>query len=309
MGRNLTFIKAAAAAVILQSLVIAQDEAVIISAPASWMTLRTDSLFAAVQADTSRLPKGKVDFKVRRHSGSRVSALFTKSVKMEEYNADIFLGTIKEKNLGGTDFLSIEWSVPGSEFSGVVEPFGRAIIEEVTKNTLSAVKLKDGSSITQISDALMGAPRQDVGGSKFAAGWNKEGLYILFNPSAAVLEAQFAFDAKCGRNAFLSWADRFIVYEAATQSIRGIHYRRSFDRNAIQYVEMPWGEGEGLSLTKAEKSELIKVQWHELGLQPFEERNIGFAVFIKERPRAAVSYPSAAKSGIPGTWGELRLEK
>jgi len=309
MGRKLTLIKAAAAAAILQSLVIAQDEAVVISAPASWMTLRTDSLFVTIQADTSRLPKGTVEFKVRKHSGNRASTLFTKNVKIEDYNADIFLGTIKEKNLGGTDFLSIGWSAPGSEFSGVVEPFGRAIVEEVTINTLTAVKLKDGSSITQISDALMGAQSQDVGASKFAAGWNKDGLYILFNPSNALLEAQFAFDAKCGRNAFLSWADRFIVYDAAAQSVRGVNYRRSFDKNAVQYTEMAWGENDGLSLLKAENSELIHVRWHELGLQPFEERNIGFAVFIKEKPKASVQYPTSAKRDIPGTWGELKLEK
>jgi hypothetical protein len=282
------------------------------------MTLRGDSLFVTIQADTSKLPKGTIDFKVKRHSGDRASTLFNKSVKIEDNNADIFLGIVKEKNLGGSDFLSIGWSVAGSELSGTVEPFGRAIIEESAqsdKNVLSAVKLKDGLSITQISDALIGAQGHDIGGSKFASGWNKDGLYILFNPAAAFLETQFAFDAKCGRGAFLSWSDRFIVYDAASQSVRGVHYKRTFDKNAIRYAEMPWGEAkdgkaDGLSLSNAENSKLIKVQWHEMGLQPFEERNIGFAIFIKEKSKKeTMTYPSAAKSGIPGTWGELRLEK
>ncbi|MCL2689599.1 MAG: hypothetical protein FWE57_07120 [Chitinispirillia bacterium] len=310
MGRKLKFIKAAAAVIALNSLVIAQDEAVVISAPVSWTTLRTDSLFVTIQADTSRLPKGTIDFKVKRNMNNRASAFFNKSVKVEDYNADIFLGIIRDKYLGGTDFLSIEWNVPGSELSGTVEPFGRAVIEETAKSTVSALKLKDGASITQISDALMGVKSQDIGASKFAAGWNKEGLYILFNPAANVSEMQFAFDAKCGRSAFLSWADRFIVYDANAESVRGVHYRRSVNKNAVQYDEMTWGEAEGLSLSKAENSKLIKAEWHELGLQPFEERNLGFAVFVNEKARKAVlPYPSAAKREIPGTWGELRLEK
>jgi len=311
MGRKLTLIKAAAAAVALHGLAVAQDEAVTISAPASWTTLRADSLFVTLQADSSRLPKGKVDFRVKRTSGNRATTLFNKSVKIEDHNSDIFLGIIRDKNLGGTDFLSIDWSVPGSELKGTVEPFGRAVIEEgAAKNVFSVVKLKDGSSVTQISDALIGAQKLDIGASKFTAGWNKEGFYILFNPAANVAEMQFAFDAKCGRSAFLSWADRFIVYDANAESIRGVHYRRSVNKNVVQYDEMTWGEEDGLSLSKAENSKLIQVKWHELGLQPFEERNIGFAVFINEKSKKAVlPYPSAAKREIPGTWGELRLEK
>ncbi|MDR0308121.1 MAG: hypothetical protein LBI42_14990 [Chitinispirillales bacterium] len=312
MLRKLTFIKAAAAAAVLvQGLTAAQDDAVIISAPSPWVTLRGDSLVVTVQADTSKLPKNMITFKVQKGSGGRTTTLFSKNVKMEDYNADLFLGTIKERHLGGTDFLSIEWSVPGTELAGTIEPFGTARLDPVSdsnKNLLTAVKLKDGASIGQISDVLIGAQSQSIGASKFAAGWNKEGLYILLNAADGVSEVEFAFDPKCGRNAFLSWADRFAVYLTDADSVYGVNYRRSFDKTAVTYAGMQWGEG--LSVQTSESAKVIKIQWHELGLQPFEERNIGIAVFVKEKSkRTALSYPAAANRTIPVTWGSLRLEK
>jgi len=309
MGKRVFIKAAAAAAVLFQSLVVAQDEAVVISSPAPWATLRTDSLFVTVQADASNLPKGTIDFKVVKHSGGRSRTLFSKNVKMKEQSSDLFLGALKNRHIGGTDVLSIEWSVPGTDLRGVVEPFGVAKLQE-SANILSVVKLGDGASVEQISDALAGAAAKNVGASKFAAGWNRDGLYILLNAGSGVSEVEFAFDPKCGRNAFLSWADRFVVYSTDKDSVYGVHYRRSFDRTAVNYAVMPWGEGDGLSMSRSENARLIRIQWHEIGMQPFDERNIGFSVFAKEKSkRTPLAYPSAANRSIPGTWGELRLEK
>jgi hypothetical protein len=289
----------------------AQDEAVTITSPTPWMTLRSDSVVVSVQADTLRLPQRSIAFKVSKNSNGKTSALFSKTVKMDDVSADVFLGRLGALPLGGTDFLTVEWSVPGSELKGVIEPLGAVRLpDEVTaRPPLSAARLKEGVTEAQVADILRGVGGTEAGGVRFAAGWNTDALYVLINAAEGVTEAQIAIDGKCGKSAFLSWADRFAVFSAASDSVYGRHYKRSVDKSVMKFDEMAWGGQSTLSVTKAEVSRLIKIRWYEVGIQTFEERNIGFAVFAANKAKKAAAYPGLANREIPGTWGDLKLEK
>jgi hypothetical protein len=316
-----------AAAIFLGGLSVqAQDRddsaPVVIVSPTAWATLRSDSLTVSIQADHVQLPQRSIAVKVVRRSGSRSSTLFSKNVKVDEFSVDAFLGRVRDLPVGGTDFLSLEWSVTGSELKGVVEPIGVAKLNGTVSEdnkwvpaqpALSAVRLKDGVSGSQAAEALAGASGFEAGGYKFAAGWNNEGFYLLFTPEAGVTGVEFAFDLKCGKNAFLAWADRFIVYSADGDSIRGLHYgNRLVADEEMKFMEMAWNQSNpgSLAMTGVESARLISVQWPELGMQPFDERNVGFAVFVKGKTKKQpANYPAGAKRDIPGTWGDLRLEK
>ena len=296
------------------------DAPVVVTEPSPWSTLRSDSVVVTIQADTSKLPNGRVDFKLVRRSGSRAATVFTKSVAMKKNRAKVFLGRSKDVPLGGTDYLSVEWSVPGTEFKGVFEPLGIVRLDGAVSDSnkwvparppLTAVRLADGAADDKAAGALAGADGFEAGGMKFSAGWNTEGLFILFTPADGVSAVEFAFDLKCGKNAFLAWADRFVVYSAAGDSVSGLHSgARSVDKEGMKFEDRAWGSGQSLSVTKADAARLVKVKWYELGAQPFEERNVGFAVFVKGRvKKQPASYPAAAVRGIPGTWGDINLAK
>jgi len=292
------------------AVLFAQDEAVTITSPTPWMTLRSDSAVVSVQADTLRLPQRSIAFKVNRSSNGRTNTLFSKTVKMDDISADILLGKLIGLPIGGTDFLTIEWNVPGSEIKGVIEPIGAVrLTDAVTaRPPLSAVRLKDGVTETQAADVLRGVTGTDAGGAKFTAGWNKDGLYVLLNAVDAA-EVRLSIDGKCGKSAFLSWADRFVVFSAESDSVYGHHYKRSVDKNVMTFEVMAWGDKSTLSAAKSESARLIKISWHDIGMQPFEDRNMGFAVFTTSRTKKSTAYPGLANREIPGTWGDLKLEK
>ena len=140
---------------------LAQDDdsaSVLIAAPTVWSTLRSDSVVVSIQADTSKLPKKSIDFKVIKRSGVRSTTLFSKNVKVDDVSVDAFLGRVSGLPIGGGDYLSIEWSAPGSDIKGVIEPIGAVrlagtVSEEnkwvPTQPPLSAVKLKEKLTVEE----------------------------------------------------------------------------------------------------------------------------------------------------------------
>lgn len=305
MGK-LSFWKVAAAFGCMLSVVSAQDD-VIISTPSPWVTLRNDSISLTVQADTSKLPQNRIAFRVRRHRGSRITTLFSKRVKMDDISGEFFLGKVRNEPLGGSDLLSVKWSVPGTDLEGVVGPLGIVDLKsESQKGMVSAVCLKEGASMGEVEKKLSAADGFEVGGSECAVGWSKDGLFVMIKEGTEA-QIQFAFDGKCGRNAFLSWADRFVVYNPESDSVKGVHYKRSFDDKAIKYTDMSWGEE--MSYHKTDSGRIVRIPWHEIGVLPFEERNVGFSAYQGKTERVRASFPASARREIPGTWGSIRLEK
>jgi hypothetical protein len=317
MGRKLLIAAVIAAPALFSLPVCAQDNApVVISSPAAWTTLRSDSVTVSLQADTAALPKGSVSFKVLRRSGARSSVLFSKSVKVEDGAVDAFLGRVPGGlPVGGSDFLSIEWSVPGTELKGVVEPVGVVKLNgKVVEDNkwvpgsprLAAVRLEEGITGDRAAEALGGLAGVGVGGGKIAAGWNDAKLFLSCTPLGSAAEAEFAFDLKCGYNAFLAWADRFVATD--DDSAYGSHASmRSVDKDGLKVEESPWVGAAAPALVRAGKARMVSLDWSELGIQPFEGRAVGFAAFAKGK--AGVSYPAGANRAIPGTWGGIELGK
>ncbi|MDR3013202.1 MAG: hypothetical protein LBU70_08340 [Chitinispirillales bacterium] len=294
-------------------------QGVVITSPEPWATLRTDSVVVSFQADTSILPRGSVDFRVVRSSRGRETTLFTQNVKAADLGAEVFLGRVRANDipLGGTDFMSIMWSIPGSDLRGSIKPIGIAKLSGEAIGgkwipaypPLSAVRIADGASMEEAAAAFTEATGFEVGGMRVAVGWNTEAFFInLPSPPSGVTEVEFALDLRCGKNAFLAWADRFVVYDAASSVVSLLRYERSVS-GAIGYKSVPWGGGAAFSFMKGESANLVKIFWHEMGIQPFDERGLGFAVFVGGRAGQPANYPAGARRDIPGTWGDIRLEK
>jgi hypothetical protein len=290
---------------------------VIIAAPVEWSTLRSDSITVSLQVDTNALPNGTIDFKVLRRSGARSTALFSKSVKVDDAATDAYLGSVKGLPVGGGDFLRIEWKVPGTELKGALEPVGIAVL----KGSVSAenkwvpsepyqpaVRLKDGIELESASEALGKLKGTSVGGAGFAAGWNASGLFLYFTPTASVSEAEFALDLKCGANAFPAWADRYVAISADSAYGLRVSTRTVDTTGAMKFEESRWGDSKSIASTKDSTGRSVMLRWDELGIQPFEDRNIGFAVFARGKGKTA-AYPAGANRSIPGTWGGISLAK
>jgi len=292
----------------------ADDQPVTVTSPTEWTTLRSDSVSVTVQIDTVRLPDANVNLKAVRRSGSRSSVLFSKSVRADAAAIDVFLGRVKGAPVGGAEYLSIEWSVPEAGLKGVVEPIGIAALNGsvspenkwVPANPhLSAVRLKDGLSGEGAAEALAALRGFSVGGADFSAGWNASGLFLYFKPTSSVPAAEFALDLKFGANAFTAWADRFVTVGADTAyGVRAS--QRSVDKDGMKVEESSWGDARSIVLTAADAGRTVMLDWSELGVLPFDGRNIGFAVFAKGKGAA---YPAGASRSIPGTWGGISLAK
>jgi len=315
--KTITAITAAATAFLLTlpanvSAQASDDLPVVITSPVEWSTLRSDSVYVSLQVDTASLPKGAIDFKVVKRSGARSSVLLSRSVKVDDAAVDLFLGRVNGAPIGGGDFLSIEWSVPGSALKGVVEPIGVALLKgSVSAENkwvpavppLSAVRLKDGLSGNDAAEALAALQGFSAGGANFAAGWNASGLFLYFTPTSSVPAAEFALDLKYGANAFTAWADRFVTVGA--DSAYGIRAsKRSVEKDGLKVEESPWGDAKSIVLTNTGAGRMVMLEWSEMGVLPFDGRNIGFAVFVKGKGAA---YPAGAARSIPGTWGGISL--
>jgi len=207
--------------------------------------------------------------------------------------------------------------VPGSELKGVVEPVGIAALGgSVSADNkwvpaspyLSAVRLKDGLSGDDAAAALAKLNGFGVGGAVFAAGWNASGLFLYFTPTGSVPSAEFALDLKFGSNAFTAWADKFVIVGADSAYGARVSGRSVGGKEGLKFEESRWGDGKTLVFTENGPGRLVALDWSELGVLPFEGRNIGFAVFAIGRGKSA-AYPAGALRSIPGTWGGLSLAK
>jgi len=119
---------------------------------------------------------------------------------------------------------------------------------------------------------------------------------------------QFALDGKNGKNAYISYPDRIIVYAPSKDSVYGIHYNRDMRNDSLIYIPKDWETG--ITKSKIDGKVVIKAPWYQTGIIPFEDRTIGFGAFALNSTSAqTAAVPSGAKYFIPGTWGDLLLKK
>jgi hypothetical protein len=311
----------------------AYSQIVTFNSPISWVTQRNDSITVRCQIDTAQLKgknekdkneKGKKDqvksAPVKKEFVLTVSQVNEKQQKKQlakktfpvtDYSGEFAMGPVGTVLAGGYSYLRIDWAIPGTDNKGYISPIGVVALDKLAPAPLAKVaKAKDGADAAGVAGALKDADFQSVGPDKYALAWNKDALYIVLvkqqKPAAGAI--RFAIDGKNGKNAFLSFADRVVSYQASNDSLAGTHYSRGFSGDTLKYDVKPW-PNEMKKTTVGDKI-VISVPWFDSGIIPFGDRKfaIGIVTF-DEKNKPVAAYPTKADFYLPGTWGDFELSK
>jgi hypothetical protein len=171
-------------------------------------------------------------------------------------------------------------------------------------------RVQDGVDAAGVAGALKEADFQNIGQEKYALAWNKDALYIVLvkqqKPAAGVI--RFAIDGKNGKNAFLSFADRVVSYQASNDSLAGAHYARAMIGDTLKYEIKPWPNE--MQRTAVGDKIVIKVAWYDSGILPFSERKFAIGIMtFDEKNKQVAAQPPKADFYLPGTWGDFELAK
>ena len=178
----------------------------------------------------------------------------------------------------------------------------------MSTDTVKAVKIGDDKSAGD-AVAAIGGNLSAVGPVSYGIAWNKGGLYIAVKKNDGKTTVKFGFDGKNGKNSFLSYPDRFIVCTPGdSAAVRGTHYRRELNSDAIDYKEEDWRN----SITHEVVGDVVvvTVPWFDTGMIPFDERTIGFGAFVQnDKEKTVATTPKDADFFAPATWGTVLLQK
>ena len=277
--------------------------------PLPWVSLRNDSLTVRAQIDTSALKGKKLSLTVLTQNNGKSQTLASKTFTISDPSGEFSFGKLNRKLVGGQEFIRIRWEVKGTKETGDIAPVGIADLTKLMSNdTVKAVKIADGKTAKDAAAAI-GEKLSAVGSISYGMAWNKEALYIAVKKGDGKETVKFGFDGKNGKNAFLSYPDRFVVCTPAdSEVVRGMHFERSLHTDAIDYAEKDWRS----SITHEIVGDvvLITVPWYDTGMIPFEKRTIGYAAFVEnDQEKAVAATPKSADFYAPATWGTLLLLK
>jgi hypothetical protein len=250
--------------------------------------------------DTAKLENQSVSLVLYKVASGRKSRLGSTNLKSSDYSQDIPLATLNNKVLGGHNYLSIEWQVRGKDEKGSIEPFGIVILDSGLVDTVTVAKHRDELDIAKAGQALSESDFKDAENQSFAMVWSKKNLGIVCKKSNDSASITFCFDGKNGKNAFLSYPDRFITYMPQKDSLHTYHFTRRTSDTGVVYIEKTWIND--ITMTSDNDLVMVLAPWYDLGIIPFNGRRFGFAVFSGNS-----EVPSNAKREIPGTWGDAIL--
>jgi hypothetical protein len=278
--------------------------------PMPWITQRNDSITVRAQIDTAQLKKSKTIAlsAVLVNERQQKTVLAKKTFPVTDYSGEFALGTIKKDIVGGLSYIKIDWSMPAaSGGKGSLLPVGIAALDKLpAPEVITVSRIKDGA-IPDVS-GIKDSDYRTAGGMRFALAWNNEALVIVIVKKALPGTVRFAIDGKNGKNAFLSFADRVVMYTPATDSLRGVHFSREMNAEALTYAEKPWPN----ELTKSASGNTIvlRLPWSDVGLLPAEERKFGMGITVFDaKGKQTAAFPSKADFFLPATWCDCRLAK
>ncbi len=288
----------------------AQGQAITFNGPSAWVTQRNDSITVRAQLDTAQLKKKEVVISVDLVSGKKsVKSLAKKSFKVQDIAGDFAVGPVKQSLVGGTSFIRIGWSIPGTDNKGILAPLGIVSLDKLPPPpVVSVARVSDGADAAAIAAAVKDVDFKTVANVKLALVWNKGALGIVVAAGKMPGTVRFSVDAKNGKNAFLSFADRVVMYDAEKDSVWGVHFSRELSADSIAYTQKPWPNEfkKGVAGDKV----VIMVPWYDTGVIPFEERVIGLGITVFGANGAqTAALPAAASFYLPGTWGDYQLGK
>lgn len=292
--------------IMIGSLSLVAGEAISFISPLPWTTLRKDTITVKAQIDTSIAKSKKLELTLVTIKKGKTSKLISKIFPVNDITQDFSFGSIKRNLLGGEEFLQVQWSLPGTKEKGTIEPIGIADLSTIKSDTVKAIKLSEGITVDEAA-SKMGEKSYQTGKVTYSFGWNKEAIFIMVSKSKVADTIKFTIDGKTGKNAFLSYPDKIIVCKVSdTVKVNGINYKREVNNNILTYSLQAWNN----EMTHKEIGEkiIIRLPWYDTGIIPFEERTIGFGIFVNNtKDRAALT--SKADFYNPATWGILYLEK
>ncbi len=296
------------------------SQAITFNSPLPWVSLRNDTIVVRAQADTALLRNKTLTLKLSSVKNGRKSVISTKSFPIDDPSGEFSFGSIRKKLVGGEEFLRISWetkspkgakkdSTAVADEKGTIEPIGIADLSAIgPADTVAAVKVGDKASLTEAA-AKIGENLRQTGKISYGMAWNKDALFIVVKKATENGSVHFAFDGKSGKNAFLSYPDRIVSCSFADSvTVKGIHYERLISKDSLHYKEQVWRN----EITHEASGDrlLVRVPWFDTGMIPFEDRTIGFGVFVTdEKGKTIAATPASAQFYIPATWGMLLLQK
>lgn len=290
------------AGVLLSSQLIAQT--VSLNVPTAWSTLRNDSVQVKAQIDTAGLKQKQVNYTLSSVISGVSKIISKKQVKIKDVSSDVLLAKVKNPVIGGSDFLKIEWAADSQK--GEILPFGIVNLNKIPKREpVKAKSVDDGVTLKAIVENVKDEQFYKCGAKQYAVLWNSKALFFVAKKTADTSSLVFALDGKNGKNAFVSFPDRFVVCKK--DSVWGTHYKRDIEKAALKYTSQNWNT----EITKEVIGDkiVIRMPWYDSGIVPFGDRMVGFAVFAKDKDKVVSSSPEKAMEFIPGTWGNLTLAK
>lgn len=279
------------------------------SSPIPWVTLRSDTITVRAQVDTAQLKNKNLTLSLVAVKAGKTTSIATKKFKLTSTSDEFSMGTINRSLLGGEEYLRLNWSISGIDEKGTLEPIGIVDLNKMPKTAVVATQhVADGSDKKAVAGLVVDAQFKMVGGIACAPAWNKEAFFLVVKKSDVTDTVKVLFDGKSGKNAFLSYPDRVVACAVATDSVWGMHYNRAVQKNELSYIPEMWNN----SITSEVVGDkiVIAVPWYDIGIIPFEERTISAGLFaIGGDGKNCTALPESAKYAVPGTWGELLLQK
>jgi hypothetical protein len=278
------------------------------NSPAPWLTLRNDSLIVKAQLDTSKFPKKKITLAANKIEGNKKKQIAAKTFTVADFTQDFSLGLAGTGLIGGRDFLRINWSVPGAKDSGSCAPIGIANIDKLPKcDTLHAAKSAEEVGANSFAAAAKSAKFTKVKDQEFALLWTPTALVVLCKKASTGL-IRLVIDGKNGKNAFVAYSDKMVDIAPAKDSVYAFYNERSF-ADSITYKQKQWVN----EFAKASDKEIsmVNIPWYDIGIgKPFDGRVTGFSVFVlSDKGAMTGAYPEKAAMMVPGSWGNLVLDK
>jgi hypothetical protein len=275
------------------------------NSPAPWITQRNDSIIVKAQLDTSKFSNKKITLAVSKVENGKKTVIKEKTFKVKDITHDFFLGLAGIGIVGGKDFLQIDWSVPKSTEKGSFAPVGIVKLSAIDKNE-SVHVMKTAEDIAAVS-AVKDVHYTQLQDQQYGLLWNDKQLVVVVKKATVPGVIRFAFDGKNGKNAFLSYPDKIVDFVAEKDSLSAFDYQRTY-QDSITYTAKSWKN----DITKVTENDcvIITIPWSDLGLLPFEGRQLGFSVYsVGVNNSISAALPENAKMFIPGTWGTIVLDK
>lgn len=288
----------------------AYSQIVTFNSPTAWVTQRNDSITVRAQIDTAQIKRKEFTVSVDLvNNGAKKKTLARKTFKITDYSAEFAMGPVSQNLAGGLSYIKIDWSIPGTTNKGSIAPIGIVALDKLPPLEVTVIsRAKEGADAATVAGLVKDGDLKTAGSAKFALVWNKDALYVVMAKTKAPGSVRFAIDGKNGKNAFLSFADRVVLYQPDKDSIWGSHFSRQMTGDTLKYVDKPWPSE--ITKTAVGDKIVVRVPWYDTGIIPIEDRKFGLGIMeFAANGQQAAAVPASANFYLPGTWGDFVLAK